>query len=150
MEEAIKPFDKYINDLAKAELDRYLGAIVHEGKEPYPDFYLPPEPILLLDGLGATFNNQDQKRVNKLFQHRITFIVQEYFLILLLIAIYFPCLSQAKPVSLSRAFAYIGAFIFRAAQSRVMHLAQVMSRRRVSPSARKAITSVLPIVHFHS
>lgn len=40
-------------------------------------------------------------------------IVREHFLILLLIAIYFPCLAQAKTrLALEGLFAYIGGFYF--------------------------------------
>ena len=136
MEVAIKPFDKYIDDLAKGELDGYFGSIQHQGKEPDLDFGLPSGPILLLDGLGGELSQKDQERVNDLFSPGITFVtrianVQECFLILLLIAIYLLCLGQAKPVSLWRAFAKIGVFIFHAAPSWVGHLAQVISRRRV-------------------
>ena len=72
MEEAIKPFEEYLVDLANGKLDRYLDSLEPEGKEAYVGIGLPLAPKLLLHRLG-TDKGQDE-RIKELFQDGITFV----------------------------------------------------------------------------
>lgn len=72
MEDAIKPFEKYIDDLAKGEWDWYFGSI---DKRENLNMEMPSGPLLLLHGLGTALRPEDQKRIEILFRPGITFVI---------------------------------------------------------------------------
>ena len=74
MEKAIKPFEKYLIDLANGKLDMYFDSLEPEGKEAYKALRLPDRPTLLLHRLGADTDEQHERRLKDLFQCGITFV----------------------------------------------------------------------------
>jgi hypothetical protein len=57
-------FEKYINRLAKGELDGYIDSICREDKASIDGFVLSTDPQLLLHGLGK---RPDHQRIKNLF-----------------------------------------------------------------------------------
>lgn len=70
---AFVPFEKYIQLLARGQLDGYMDSLQRKDKLPVPGMFLSSDIHLLIHDIGKP-DRVDKARVNALFSKRTVFV----------------------------------------------------------------------------